>query len=78
MGLWSCAVSKYSIAKQQIQNTIDCAKEAGIDGVEALEALTVMLVQELKSGRGADHTRQFLQYEIDSLGSGGFFEIQKR
>ena len=39
--------------------------------------LLISLVQQMKDARGVDYIRSILQYEIDSLGSGGTFEIQR-
>ena len=41
------------------------------------EATIVMLVQALKEAKGPDHVRGILQYEMDSLGSGGVYEIAR-
>lgn len=71
-------MSKYTLAKEQIKSTADRAEEMGIREVEALEALVVMIVQELKEKIGPVQTKSILQYEVDNLGSGGVYEIQRR
>eukprot|EP00752_Nemacystus_decipiens_P017061 g15278.t1 len=45
------------------------------EAAEACEAALVLLVQTLKAARGADYVHGVLSYEIESLGSGGVFEV---
>ena len=70
--------SKYGLAKDAITQLNDAAASAGIDPADAQEAMLISLVQSLKELRGADTLRGVLQYEVDSLGSGGVHEIQRR
>ena len=70
-------MSKYSLAKQVILDLEATAQGAGIEAEEVQEALLVSLVQTLKDSRGADYVRGTLQYELDSLGSGGVHEIAR-
>ncbi len=69
--------SKYGIANEAIAQINDQAAANGVDPADAQEATIVMLVQALKESRGVDATRGILQYEIDSLGSGGVYEIAR-
>ncbi len=70
-------MSKYSIANELVAAAAEKAQAAGLDGTDVQEATLVMLVQALKASRGAQGTRSILQYEIDSLGSGGVYEIAR-
>ncbi|NKC00038.1 MAG: hypothetical protein GKR90_16280 [Pseudomonadales bacterium] len=70
-------MSKYSLAKVTIDQLNQAANADGIGCTEAQEALLVSLVQTLKEEGGAPFVRGVLEYEIDSLGSGGEFEIQR-
>lgn len=70
-------MSKYSLAKQVILDLEATAQGAGIEAEEVQVALLVSLVQTLKDSRGADYVRGTLQYELDSLGSGGVHEIAR-
>ena len=70
-------MSKYSLAKQVILDLEATAQGAGIEAEEVQEALLVSLVQTLKDSRGANYVRGTLQYELDSLGSGGVHEIAR-
>ena len=70
--------SKYGLAKEVIEQLHNRAGEAGIDEADAQEALLISLVQSLKELKGADYMKSILQYEVDSLGSGGVHEIQRR
>lgn len=71
-------MSKYSIAKASIERTACEANKASIDRDDAVEALLTLCIQDMKAQRGSDYTRNYLSYELDSVGSGGVFEIQKR
>lgn len=70
-------MSKYGLAKRVIRDLEGQAKTMAIDGMDAQEALLISLVQTLKEGRGVEHIRGILRYEIDSLGSGGLYEVQR-
>ena len=70
-------MSKYSIANELVAAAQERAEAAGLDTADVHEATLVMLVQALKESRGPQTTRGILQYEIDSLGSGGVYEIAR-
>ena len=73
-------MSKYALAKAQLEALEERATEGELDVTEVLEALMVLGVQELIKRRGAAQTREFLQYELNSVSSSsdGFHDIQKR
>lgn len=70
-------MSKYGLAKRVIRDLDGQASTMSIDCMDAQEALLVSLVQTLKEGKGSEHIRGILRYELDSLGSGGMYEIQR-
>ena len=70
-------MSKYGLAKSTLAELENNAHTAGIDKVDAYEALLIMTVQNMKELEGVRDLRGLLQYEIDSLGSGGVHEIQR-
>ena len=70
-------MSKHSIAKQALSKLkVDCEEES-IEVNEAVEALLTWCIEEMKSAHGADYTREYVQYELDCIGAGGTFEIQR-
>ncbi len=69
--------SKYALAKDTLASMDERAGGAGLDTADVQEAMLVTLVQALKEARGPDYLRGVLQYEIDSLGSGGVYEIAR-
>ena len=69
--------SKYGVAKEVIAQAKTRAQAEGLDPADVLEATVVSLVQELKDASGPGYVRGVLQYEIDSLGSGGVYEIAR-
>lgn len=69
--------TKYGIANELIAQIDSHAGLNSLDPADVQEATVVMLVQALKASKGADYTRSMLQYEIDSLGSGGVYEIAR-
>ncbi|MEM9622198.1 MAG: hypothetical protein AAF993_11145 [Pseudomonadota bacterium] len=69
--------SKYALANQLIEQLQSSSGQHKLDTPDVEEATLVMLVQALKSSKGADYTRGILQYELDSLGSGGVYEIAR-
>lgn len=69
--------SKYGIANEIITDIGSRSEHHSLDAADVQEATLVMLVQALKELRGRDYTRGVLQYEIDSLGSGGVYEIAR-
>jgi hypothetical protein len=70
-------MSKYGLAKAAIEKLDAAAKDDNIDVVDAQEALVVSLVQTLKELGGVEFVRGVLKYELESLGSGGLYEIQR-
>jgi len=71
-------MSKYSVAKQAISDAVTAGQSENLDAADVLEALIVSAVQSLKEERDAAYVKGVLQYEVDSLGSGGTYEIQRR
>ncbi len=71
-------VSKYGLARELIEELGRRSRDAGLDPDDVEEALLISLVQSLKARRGSADVRSVLQYEIDSLGSGDVYEIQRR
>ncbi len=71
-------MSKYSIAKEQLQQGIRQGAEIGMDDFEMIEAMLVSAVELLTEIKGGDYARPILQYELDNVASDGVFEIQKR
>lgn len=69
--------SKYTIANELVALGNERADTHALDATDVQEATIVMLVQALKETRGPAHVRGILQYEIDSLGSGGLYEIAR-
>lgn len=69
--------SKYAMANALIEQIESQSGEHKLDPQDVAEATLVMLVQALKKSKGADYTRGVLQYEMDSLGSGGVYEIAR-
>ncbi len=69
--------SKYGIANDLIAQVSPLAAEHSLDSADVHEATIVMLVQALKEAKGPDYVRGILQYEMDSLGSGGVYEIAR-
>ncbi len=69
--------TKYGLAKEALQWLADNAGEVPVTVDEAEEALLISLIQNMKENRGRDYLRGVLQYEIDSLGSGGVYEIAR-
>ena len=70
-------MSKYGLAKRVIRDLDGMAEAISIDRDDAQEALLISLVQTLKESRGVEHIRGILRYELDSLGSGSVYEIQR-
>jgi len=70
--------TKYGLAKDLIEACNAQSDAAGIDPGDAQEALLISLIQTLKALRGPIALKSVLQYEVDSLGSGGVHEIQRR
>jgi len=71
-------MSKYTIAKTQLEQLLDAATSQGVKQGDVIEAMIVLAIQESIKLRGADDTRSYLEYEVSSIGSGGFHEIQRR
>jgi len=70
--------SKYSIAKEAIEASKTQAEAAGIDLIDVQEALLISVIEALKTLKEPDDLRGILQYEVDSLNSGGVHEVQRR
>jgi len=71
-------MSKHSIAKEALAALAVRCEEESIDYAETLEALTTWCVRDLTSMRGPQYSRDYVRYELDSIGFGGLFEIQRR
>jgi len=69
--------TKYGIANELIAQVEPMSRDNNIDPADAYEATIVMLVQAMKEAKGPDYVRGVLQYEMDSLGSGGVYEIAR-
>tara|TARA_X000000950_G_scaffold178039_1_gene216103 strand:- start:1701 stop:1913 length:213 start_codon:yes stop_codon:yes gene_type:complete len=70
-------MSKYAMAKELILQGFEQGKAFSLDEADVVEVLITAAVQDLIRTKGGAYTRQFLQYEKDSVAS-DFFEIQKR
>ena len=70
--------TKYSIAKDVLEQAAAQAQSGGVAEDEVQEALMVLIIQNLAEVRDAGNVKSLLQYEMDSLGSGGVHEIQRR
>ena len=68
--------SKYTIARELIDQLHQYADSNGLDKTDVEEATLILLIQALKNSRGSESMRGLLQYEIDSLGT-SVFEIQR-
>ena len=71
-------MSKYALARDQLEELTQRAKDASLDEADVIEALISLGIQELIKNLGAPRTREILQYELDSVSSDGFHDIQKR
>ena len=71
-------MSKYTLAKAQLEQLLDESSNQGIKQGDVIEALIVLAIQESIKLRGAEDTRSYLEYEVSSIGSGGVHEIQRR
>ena len=69
--------TKYGLAKELIAILDKRARDEALNTEDAEEALLVSIIQSLKGHKGVEYLRGILQYEIDSLGSGGVYEIQR-
>lgn len=68
--------SKYSIARNLIEQLQQHAESHSLDPTDVQEATMILLIQALRESRGSESMRGLLQYEIDSLGA-SVFEIQR-
>ena len=68
--------SKYTIARELIDQLHQYADSNGLDKTDVEEATLILLIQALKNSRGSESMRGWLQYEIDNLGT-SVFEIQR-
>ena len=71
-------MSKYAVSKRVISIAEREASEENLDRNDVIEALMTTCIQDMKDNRGASYTRDYLAYELDSVGADGVFEIQKR
>ena len=71
-------MSKYAIAKRLIGTIVGEADTEAMDRHDVVEALMTLCIQDMLQHKGPDYTRDYLRYELDSVGAGGVFEIQKR
>jgi hypothetical protein len=71
-------MSKYALAKDQLGELSQRAKDASLDETEVIEAIIALGIQELIKNLGAPRAREFLKYELDSVSADGFHDIQKR
>lgn len=70
--------SKHALAKQVLQILeADCAAHT-VDRDEGVEALLTLCIQDMQLQRGSNFARDYLQFELGSLGSGGLYDVQKR
>ena len=70
--------TKYSIAKEVLEQVAAQAQSEGVAEDEVQEALMILIIQNLAKVRDAGNVKSLLQYEMDSLSSGGVYEIQRR
>jgi len=71
-------MSKHKLAKAALAEMRERCVEQGIDPNEAVEALLTWCIEDMKVEQGKDHTRSYVQYELDCVGSGDVYEIQRR
>ncbi len=70
--------SKHALAKLMLQTLeTECAAET-VDRDEGVEALLTACILDMQSHRGSSFARDYLQYELSSLGSGDMYDVQKR
>jgi hypothetical protein len=71
-------VSKYAIAQDLMGQAKEAASQGGVDETDVLEALLVLAIQQIAKSRGADPTRNFLEYEMSSIRAGGVVDVAKQ
>lgn len=71
-------MSKHELAKQALHRLREESLAMSINPDEAVEALLTWCIEDMKTLRGPDHARSYVEYELSCIGSGGVFEIQKR
>ena len=71
-------MSKYSEARALIASVEARACAAGLDRNDIVEAVTTLCIQDMQGERGARFVREYLSYELDNVGNGDVFDIQKR
>ncbi|MEM7097312.1 MAG: hypothetical protein AAF541_03560 [Pseudomonadota bacterium] len=69
--------TKYGLAKAAIEALQREADVEQLDPADVQEALMVTLIQAMKDSRGSGWLKQFLQYEVDMLGSGGVHDVPR-
>lgn len=70
--------SKHALAKLTLQALeASCVAEA-VDRNEGVEALLTACIQDMQKQRSSSFTRDYLQFELSSLGSSDLYDVQKR
>ena len=69
--------TKYGIARDVVNYATDQATENNMAAEDLHEALLISLIQALKDSKGVPYLVPLLRYEIDSLDSGGNFDIAR-
>lgn len=70
--------SKHALAKLMLETLeAGCHAEA-VDRGEGVEALLTACILDMQSQRGSRVAREYLQFELSSLGSGDMYDVQKR
>ena len=57
-------MSKYSLAKDVLEQLAGTSSAEGVDVADAQEALLITLIQAMKETRGSDYLKGLLQYEV--------------
>ena len=70
-------MSKYALAKAALAQLSEAAAAHNVEEGDAQVALLIEVIQSLRTQPSVQDLRGLLQYEIDSLGSGGVHEIQR-
>jgi len=70
--------SKHALAKLWLLAVaVDCNTHA-VDRNEGVEALLTACILDMQERRGSSFTRDYLRYELSSLGSADVYDVQKR
>ena len=70
--------SKHALAKMMLQTLEEVCATENVDRDEGVEALLTRCIQDMQDQRGSNFARDYLQFELSSLGSGGLYDVQKR